>query len=128
MTVTDQDKQVVQQVYESMQAGAAGKDALVGLFTDDAVFVEPFGGSPQTHAGIEAIRERIGQMIQQPRPPDFKLKVDQVATENGELVAYWTCTSEMMPGPMKGRDELKIRNGKISFLKIEITGMPGAPK
>jgi hypothetical protein len=112
---------------EAMQAGEPGKDALVGLFTDDAVFIEPFSGPPQTHTGIEAIRARTYEMVQQPRPPDFELKIDQVTTENGELVAYWTCTSVALPGPMKGRDELKIRDGKISFLKIEITSMPGAP-
>ena len=127
MTVTDTDKQVVQQMCEAMQAGESGKAALVGLFTDDAVFIEPFSGPPQTHTGIDAIRARVDEMVQQPRPPDFELKVDQVTTENGELVAYWTCTSAMMPGPMKGRDELKIRDGKISFLQINITAMPGAP-
>jgi len=127
MVVTDQDKQVVQQVYEAMQTGEPGGEALIGLFANDAVFIEPFTGAPQTHTGIDAIRSRVNEMVQQPRPPDFELKVDQVTTEGGELVAYWTCTSVAMPGPMKGRDELKIRDGKIAYLKIEVTAMPGMP-
>ena len=114
-------------MYEAMQTGESGKEALVALFTDDAIFIEPFSGPPQTHNGIDAIRVRVNEMVQQPRPPDFQLKIDQVTTENGELVAYWTCTSVAMPGPMKGRDELKIADGRISFLKIEVTAMPGAP-
>ena len=126
MELTDQNKQIVKQMYEAMQAGESGKDELIGLFTEDAVFTEPFGGSPQTHTGIDAIRARVNEMVQQPRPPDFQLKIDQVTTENGELVAYWTCTSAMMPGPMKGRDELKVSDGKILSLKIELTAMPGA--
>jgi len=127
MSVTEQDRQVIQQMSEAMQAGEPAKETLVGLFTEDAVFIEPFSGAPQTHNGIEAIRARTYEMVQQPRPPDFTLKVDQVTTEDGELVAYWTCTSAAMPGPMKGRDQLKIREGRIAFLKIEILAMPGPP-
>jgi hypothetical protein len=127
MAVTNQDRQVVQNMCQAMQAGESGFDTLVGLFTDDAVFIEPFTGQPQSHTGIEAIRARALEMVQQPRPPDFELKIDQVTMENGELTSYWTCTSAMMPVPMKGRDELKIRDGKISYLKINIIAMPGAP-
>jgi uncharacterized protein (TIGR02246 family) len=127
MGVTETDDLVVRRVYEAMQAGGAGKEALAGLFADDAVFVEPFSGVVQTHTGIDAIRARTCEMVQQPRPPDFQLKIDQVTTEGGELVAYWTCTSAMMPGPMKGRDELKIANGTISYLKIVVLTMPGMP-
>ncbi|HXH61117.1 MAG TPA: nuclear transport factor 2 family protein [Fimbriimonadaceae bacterium] len=127
MTVTEQDKQVIQGMYAAMQAGESGKENLIGLFAADATFVEPFNGPPQTHRGIDAIRARVNEMVRQPRPPDFLLKVDQVTTENGALVAYWTCTSDAMPGPMKGRDELKISDGRISFLKIEVTTMPGQP-
>jgi len=124
MVVTEQDKELVQRMGEAMQAGEPGKEALIGLFADDAVFIEPFGGAPTTHTGIDAIRERITEMVAQPRPPDFKLQVDRVDIENGELVSYWTCTSAVMPGPMKGRDELKIRDGKMTYLKIQVLGMP----
>lgn len=123
MVVTDTDRAVVQRMAEAMNAGDGL--ALIDLFTADAVFIEPFSGIPRTFVGIEAIRSQIQDMVAQPRPPGFTLKVDQVTSENGELVSYWTCSAPVMPGPMKGRDELKIRDGRISFLKIEILSMPG---
>lgn len=112
------EKQTVERYFRAMQAGQAGEEELLALFTDDAVYIEPFtnNGRPSTHDGKPAIRAWLaneGRM----RPDDMELTVDRIDMEHGRLRAEWTCTSAAFPGPMRGRDVYELRDGKIARLE-----------
>lgn len=122
MEATQQDKDLIQQVSECMQAGPSRVEELNSLFAADAVLIEPFSGPVQTSVGIDAISARNREMVNAPRPPDFKITIDQIASEGGKVVTDWTCTSVVLPAPMKGRSDYTIRSGKIA--KLEIAFLP----
>jgi ketosteroid isomerase-like protein len=119
----DDDRRVVEELYKAMQAGPAGEAAIMGLFTDDAVLVEPFTGRPRTHSGKADIRAALAAMWQG-RGPDLVLTLDRIDIDGDSVRAEWTCTSSILPGPLRGRDCLTVRSGKIAFLEITITEMP----
>jgi len=123
MSVSASDKMVVESLFRAMQAGPAGEEAMVALFHEDAIFIEPFGGRPVTHSGRAAIRESFRQQTAQPLP-DMKLTLDRVDAEGSDVRAQWTCTSTAFPAPMQGYDLFTIRDGKISRLEIVVTDMP----
>jgi len=124
MEVQETDKQLVQQVCEAMQAGASGEDLMISLFAPDGVLIEPFGGTVQTHTGHDEIRRRYKLMTEAGRPPDFRLTVDRIWMEGETLMTNWTCTSQVLPAPMKGQDEFLIQDGKIARLEINLLGGP----
>jgi hypothetical protein len=124
MPVDESDRRVVEDLLRTMQAGPAGEEELLALFADDAVLVEPFAGRVQTHAGRPAIRAALAEMSKG-RAPDLALNLDRVDLEGDSVRAEWTCTSALMPGPLRGHDLLTIRSGKILRLEIIITEMPG---
>ena len=119
MQPTQQENDLVRQVSECMQAGPSREAEMISLFTDDAVLVEPFAGPVQTFDGLAAIKARYHEMVSQPRPDDFLLTLDQVSAEGGKVMADWTCTSQVLPGPMRGRSDYTIRDGKIARLEIQ---------
>jgi len=122
--VNEHEKNTIEAVYEAMQAGATGEDRMVELFAEDGVLVEPFSGTPRTHHGQKAIRECYRMMMAAPRPPDFRLALDRIDAESGRILADWTCTASVMPGPMKGQDEYVLEGGKIKRLEIRLLGGP----
>jgi ketosteroid isomerase-like protein len=119
----DAERKVVEELYQAMQAGPAGEAAIMALFADDAVLVEPFTGQPRTHSGKAAIRAALATMWQG-RAPDLVLTLDRVDIDGDSVRAAWTCTSSVLPGPLRGRDCLTVRSGQITFLEITITEMP----
>jgi ketosteroid isomerase-like protein len=119
----DDDRKVVEELYKAMQAGPATEAAIMALFTDDAVLVEPFTGQPRTHSGKADIRDALAAMWQG-RAPDLVLTLDRIDIDGDSVRAEWTCTSSVLPGPLRGRDCLTVRSGKIAFLEITITEMP----
>ena len=123
MAVNESDRQIVVDLCKAMQEGPTGTEALLALFAEDGVLVEPFAGRPQTHAGKPAIRASLAVMMRD-RPPDFALKLDRVDMDGERVRAEWTCTAKVMPGPMRGYDLFTIRGGKIARLEIYITEMP----
>lgn len=123
MPVSQQDRQVIEELFKAMQAGPGSEETVLALFTADAVLVEPFTGRPQKHAGLPAIRDSLMAMGQN-RAPDLKLILDRVDLDGDSIRAEWTCTSALMPTPMRGYDVLTIRNGKIRSLEIVVTDMP----
>jgi uncharacterized protein (TIGR02246 family) len=124
MEVSQSDRRLVERVSEAMQAGPAGKEDMLALFTDDAVLVEPFSGERKTFEGIESIRERYTAMVAEPRPPDFRLQIDRIDTDGKQVITDWTCTSAVFPGPMKGESRYIIRDGKIQRLEIDLKSFP----
>jgi uncharacterized protein (TIGR02246 family) len=123
MPVNDQDRVLVEDMLKAMQAGPAGEQQLLSLFTEDAVLVEPFTGNVQTHNGKKAIQASLAEMAKT-RVPDLTLRLDRIDLDGDRLRAEWTCTSAMMPAPMKGVDFVTVRGGRIGRLEIVITEMP----
>ncbi len=123
MPVSVEDRGVVEGLFKAMQAGPDGQEAMMALFADDAVFIEPFSGKVQTHNGIAAIRASFVDMWRDPAP-DLKLVLDRVEMDGPEVRADWTCTSPVFPKPMLGRDLFTIASGKIARLEIIVTEMP----
>ncbi|MFQ5490968.1 MAG: nuclear transport factor 2 family protein [Phycisphaerae bacterium] len=123
MAVSQPDRQVVESLFRAMQAGSEGEKAMMDLFAEDAVFIEPFSGRAQTHQGKQAIGESFRQMWQNPAP-DLKLVLDRVDLDGDDLRAEWTCTSPVFPEPMRGHDLFTIRHVKIVRLEIVVTAMP----
>ncbi len=96
---------------------------MMALFSDDAVFVEPFSGTPQTHAGKDAIKASFQSMWENPAP-DLELNVDRIDMDGETVRAEWTCTSPIFATPMRGYDLFSIRKGLIEKLEIHVTEMP----
>src|SRR5262249_35903565 len=107
----------------AMQEGPTGSEALLALFAEDGVLVEPFTGRMQTHVGKPAIRASLAEMMRG-RAPDFTLTLGRVDMDGDRVRAEWTCTASVLPGPMRGYDLFTIRAGKIARLEICITEMP----
>ena len=122
-TVSAADRAIVDNLFKAMQAGPAGEEQMLSLFHEDAVFIEPFGGQPQTHRGAREIRQSFKGMWEQPLP-DMRLVLDRVDMDGQQLRAEWTCHSSVFPEPMKGHDLFTIRNGKIARLEIVVTSAP----
>jgi hypothetical protein len=124
MHVNAQQRNIVEKLFKAMQAGPGGEAAMVSLFADDAVLIEPFAGQPQSHRGTEAIRESFRDQSNN-SPPDLQLEVDRVDLEGSLVRAEWTCTSAAFSSPMRGYDLFTLNDaGKITRLEIVVTEMP----
>ncbi len=123
MPVSNEDRNVVENMFKAMQAGPEGENAMMALFASDAVFVEPFSGEVKTHEGADAIRTSFQEMWKEPAP-DMKLMVDRVDIDGDRIRADWTCTSPAFATPMRGHDLFNITGGKIARLEVVVTDMP----
>jgi hypothetical protein len=124
MAVNAHQRRVVESLFRAMQAGPGGEEAMVALFADDAVFIEPFSGRPQTHTGRAAIRQSFRDQSNNP-PPDLALVLDRVDLEGSLVRAEWTCTSPAFPSPMRGYDLFTLNDGgQITRLESVVTDAP----
>ena len=121
MPITDVEQHVVENLFKARQAGPGGEELMMSLFADDAVFIEPFGGEPRTHEGIDAIRSAFLDMWREPPPPDMKLDLLRADRDGNRVRAEWTCTSPVFEAPMNGFDLFTIDNGKITRLEVVMT-------
>lgn len=112
---------VVEDYFRCMQAGATAADELLGLFAEDAVYVEPFQGAPRAHAGRAAIEAAL-RGGWETAPPQLVLTVDRIDVDGAVVVTDWTCTSPAFPGPMRGRDRCTVADGRI--VRLEVTLLP----
>jgi hypothetical protein len=125
MSLTLRQQQTVEDLFRAMQAGPAGEEAMMALFTEDAVLVEPFSGQAQTHRGKPAIRQSFRDQWLDP-PPDLSLQLDRVDLDGSKVRAEWTCTSPVFPAPMRGYDLFTLDEAfRIERLEIVITEAPG---
>lgn len=106
--------------YRAMQRGPEDTDALVALFAEDAVYVEPFSGG--THTGRDEIRSFLAQS--QGQLPDVRITVDEIDVEGDTVDTKWTCESSAFARPSRGRDHFTIRNNQIARLETTITEPP----
>jgi uncharacterized protein (TIGR02246 family) len=118
------DRELIERYFAAMRVGAAASEDVLDLFAEDAVYVEPFGGTAATHRGRDAIR-RSFRASQQHAPPDMTLSLDQLELEGDRIRTVWTCTSPGLPGPMRGQDLWTIRDGQI--LRLETSFLPPTP-
>jgi hypothetical protein len=123
MSVSTKDRQVIESVFRSMQTGPSAEKELLSYFAEDGVLVEPFTGQVQTHAGKAAIKASLVPMWAN-QAPDMKIMLDRVDLHGSTIRAEWTCTSSVMPGPMRGYDLFQIINGIIQRMEIIVTEMP----
>lgn len=113
--------EIVERYFRAMAAGQSAQEELLSLFTEDAVYVEPFAGPTRTHEGLPAIRACI-EASWAYAPPDLRLQVDRIDARGAEVLALWTCTSPAFPAPVRGEDRYEIRAGRIARLEVRIVG------
>ena len=121
-TVETRDRATVEQYLAAMQAGPGGLEELLALFDDDAVYVEPFGGQPQVHAGKAEIRAFFEYALEH-HLNGARLTLDRLDLDAGRLRSEWTCALPMLPTPMRGFDLLTMREGRIVRLETTVTEM-----
>ena len=124
MPVSERERQVVQDMFDAMQAGPGGEEKMMSIFAEDAVMIDPFKGEPQAYNGKAAIRQRFIDIWNEPGPQDLSLTMDQIDAEGGEVRAEWTCTSSVFKTPMKGLDVFRIEDGLIKRLGMQVTAWP----
>lgn len=111
---------IVERYFTAMRTGAAAEDDLLALFSDDAVYVEPFSGEEQAAVGRDGIRARLRSGWESP-PPEMELDVLSVAVEGERATSTWECRSPAFPAPVRGIDEYEFADGRITRLVVRIT-------
>ncbi|MEM8902478.1 MAG: nuclear transport factor 2 family protein [Actinomycetota bacterium] len=111
---------VVERYFAAMRVGAAAEDELLALFTDEAVYAEPFTGEEGPAVGREAIRDRLRSGWATPLP-DLELDVISVEVAGDRATSTWECRSPVFPSPVRGIDEYEFADGRISRLVVRIT-------
>ncbi len=125
MTVSQNHQEVIENSSRAMQLGPAGESAIMALFTDDAVWIEPYIGQRRTHSGKEAIRAALKQMWQQPSPPGFAIATDRIHAEGPNVRVEWTCSCVGVPMLMRGHSLYTISSdNRIERLELFITEAP----
>ena len=114
MTI-EAERDVIENYYRAMEAGSA--DQMTGLFIADAVYTEPFskGGEPTVHSGRDEIVGWLAASFQGPNQ-GVTITLDRIDVDGDDVVAEWTCTGPMLPGPMQGHDRYQVQDGRISRL------------
>ena len=112
-------REIVERYFAAMRRGAEAEDDLMALFADDAVYVQPFAGTPQTARGRQAIRASLRAGWEQPLP-DLKLIVNRIDVAGDQARSSWTCESPALPGPIHGTDTYTIRDGRITRLEVQL--------
>jgi hypothetical protein len=112
----------IEDFFRAMQAGASGETELLALFHEDAEYVEPFSGKPQSHKGIAAIRETFVSGWRHPLP-EMRLEVDRFDLQDGTVRVDWTCYSPALPGGKgQGTNVFTLQHGLIVRLVTMFRG------
>ena len=128
MSVTEDQRRVIEEAARAMQLGPAGEATILDLFADDGVWVEPYTGTRREHAGKEAIRAALREMWRQPAPPGFRITTDRLHAEGADVRVDWTCQSADFPMLMRGYSLYTIGpDRRIRRLELFITEAPAAP-
>ena len=106
--VTERD--LIERYFQAMRTGAIASDEIIDLFAEDAVYVEPFSGTPVEHVGKNDIRRSFIDSRKY-APADMTLILDQVEIEPDCIRSSWTCTSPAFASPMPGTGPLDHPRG-----------------
>ena len=113
------ERDLIERYFAAMRRGAEAEDQMMELFAEDAVYLEPFTGQTDPWVGKEAVRTALRRGWEEPLP-DLELRVRRVDIRGSEATAEWVCTSSALPGPVVGKDEYTIADGKIVRLVVRI--------
>lgn len=119
MSVEPSATAVVERYVQAMRVGAAAETEMMALFTEDAVYVEPFSGQPRTHVGREAIRATMREGWRTPLP-DMRLTIERIDLDGGQVRCAWLCRSPALPAPVHGQDLYTLRDGQIARLETSL--------
>ncbi len=111
---------IIGRYFAAMRIGAAAEDELLALFSDDAVYVEPFSGEDEPAEGRDGIRARLRSGWVSP-PPDMELDVISIEVEGDRATSRWECRSPAFRAPVRGVDEYEFADGRITRLEVRIT-------
>lgn len=115
---TDDHERVVQRYFAAMRQGPSSEEEMLSLFTDDAVYDDPFDdGEPAV--GIEAIGARLRGGWEN-SPPDLQLQIKSIVVEGDRATSRWECRSTAFEGPVAGRDDYQFRDGLIAELIVSL--------
>ncbi len=107
--------------FRAMQAGSTAAQDMERLFSEDAIYVEPFAGQPTTHSGIAAIMAAMRQGWQNPLP-DMTISLDRIDIAGSRVTVAWTCRSHGLPGGQGcGINEFSLKDGKIVRLETRFS-------
>ena len=112
------DRQLIERYFSAMRTGSSAEADLVGLFAEDAVYIEPFV-SNEPAVGIEEIRARLRRGWENPLP-EVELDVLSIEVSGPDATALWVCRSPALPGPVRGMDTYAIQGGKITRLEVRL--------
>lgn len=110
---------VVAGYYAAMRVGGEAEEQMMALFTDDAVYDEPFSGQEEPAVGREAIRSRLRAGWASPLP-EMELDVLTMAVDGAAAHCTWECRSPVFPAPVRGEDRYEFRDGLISRLEVKL--------
>ena len=113
------EQDLIERYFAAMRRGAPAEEEMMALFADDAVYVEPFTGETEPWVGKDAVRTALRRGWAEPLP-DLELDVKRIDISGSRATAEWVCTSPALPGPVMGRDEYTIANGRITRLVVKI--------
>ncbi len=111
--------EVIAQYYAAMRVGIEAEEQMMALFAPDAVYSDPFGDSDDPAVGVDAIRERL-KAGWSARPTDLELEVLTVDIDGEQGSSTWECRSAAFPGPMRGRDDYRFADGRITELHVSL--------
>lgn len=110
----------VERFFVAVQAGAASEEAMMALFHPDAVYSEPFSGTPRIHRGKSAIRAALSEGWRHPLP-QMRIAVDRVDIDGNTVRAEWTCYSPALPGGSgRGVNRFVLSQGLIAELETQL--------
>lgn len=113
------DHELIDGYYAAMRRGAEAETDMLAMFSDDAVYVEPFSGSGEPAVGRGAIRARLRAGWEHPLP-DMELDVLSVDIDGDTATTRWECRSPALPGPTSGTDRYTFADGKIVRLEVVV--------
>lgn len=119
--MSDNDQIIIRRFFAAMQAGTTGETVMAALFAEDAIYIEPFSGKPQTHRGKAEILAVFREGWKSPLP-DMRIEIDGVIADGDTLLVKWTCYSPALPGGNgRGENRFTISSGKIIRLETRLT-------
>ena len=109
----------IEAYFAAMRQGPEVEEEMMALFTDDAVYDEPFTGADHPAVGRDAIRARLRAGWATPLP-DMELDVLSIEVTGDTAVSTWECRSTAFEQPARGRDEYVLRDGRIASLRVTL--------
>ncbi len=111
--------EIVHRYFAAMRRGSEAEEAMMELFAEDAVYIEPFTDATEPAVGKTAVRDRLRKGWEFPLP-DLELEVLSVEVAGPSARARWECRSPVLPQPVRGEDHYEIRDGKIRRLEVRL--------